>query len=138
MNTHVVDNLGADPNLGGRRGLNDGAQVGLGNEVSLSLLECLGRSVSLCRGLGVDIDLSASLSGSESVLLSLGTVDDLSRNPNTGSGNELSGCCNFSLGDGHDISHGLGDCLCLHDRCGNSLGLYSMVISSGATKIRSK
>ena len=89
----------------------------------------MGRGVSLSRGLGVNIDLSASLSCGKSVLLGFGSVNDFSRNPNTGRGNELSGCCNFSLGDGHDVGHDLSHCLGLSDSGGHGLGLYSMVLA---------
>lgn len=66
--TDVVDDLGADIDTGIGRWLDHRAQVGLGDEVSLSLRDGLRRSVGLGPRLGVDIVLGARLSGSESVL----------------------------------------------------------------------
>lgn len=119
--------MGADPDTGECRGLNNGLQLGLGDKVGLSLLESFSRGVGLRVGLGVDVGLCLGLSSSESMLLDLCLVDDLGRHPNTSSRLEHNGSVDLSLsellgggdaldlclvhgnsgGDGHGLSHGL-------------------------------
>lgn len=92
----VIDDLRADPDAGVRRGLHNRLELGLGDEVSLGLLDSLRRSVRLSVGLGINVDLRLGFRGGQGMLLRLGLVDDFSRNPDTRRGDELSG--------GHDLS----------------------------------
>lgn len=71
----------ANPDAGESGRLYNGADVGPGDEVRLSLGDCLSGGISLRLGPGVDTEQSAGLSRSESVLLRLGAVNDLSGDP---------------------------------------------------------
>ena len=75
---YLVVDLGADPNAGEGGGHNHSRDLSLGLEIGLGLLLSLSGSISLSVSLGVDIVLRGGLSSSESVLLGLGLVDDLS------------------------------------------------------------
>jgi len=77
----VIDDLRADPYLGEGCRVNDSAQLSFCHKVRLSLLESLGSGVCLCIRLGVDVRLGLRLSCGESMLESLGFVDDLGRHP---------------------------------------------------------
>lgn len=102
--THVVNDLSAniDRDVGGR--LEDRAEDRLRHEVGLGFGNSLGRSIRLSLSPRVEVDLGASLSRSESVLLRLGVVDDLRRDPDTRGGHQLRGRQYLGLGERLDIS----------------------------------
>lgn len=127
--THIVDNLRADPHAGVGRRLDDRADLGLGDEVGHR------HGLGLCRGRGlrldlrVDVHLRACLGRGERVLDGLCLVDDLGRDPDAGRRDELGGGHDLRRGDRLDVRHGGGDRggLCDIDCRGHSRGLYAQV-----------
>lgn len=119
--THIVDDVGGDPNTGIRRGLDDCAQLSFGNKVSHGFLDRLGCSVRLSCSLSVDVGLRPGLSSSESLLQRLGVIDDLGRNPDASSWHHLDR--GNDLGNLLDVGHGLGNGFVHGDRGWDGLGI---------------
>ena len=86
---YIINNFCADPDTCIRRRLGNSAQLNASDKVRLSLLQGLGGGVRLCVGLGVDVRLSLSLSGSESMFHCLCLVNDLGGHPNSGRRHDL-------------------------------------------------
>ena len=119
--THIVDDVGGDPNTGICRGLDDCAQLSFGNKVSHGFLDRLGCSVRLSCSLSVDVGLRPGLSSSESLLQRLGVIDDLGRNPDASSWHHLDR--GNDLGNLLDVGHGLGNGFVHGDRGWDGLGI---------------
>lgn len=132
--THIVNDFGTNVDASIGRGLDDCADLRPCNEVRLSLRHGLRSGVSLRLRLGVDVDHGAGLGRSESVLLSLGVIDDLSGYPNAS--------CRDELRRGHDlracerlnVGHDLGHCCGVRDCGGHSRRLANDLLKIDSSR----
>ena len=105
--TYVVDDLRADPDAGVGCGLDNGANVRAGDEVSHRNGLRRSSRVRLSLRLGIGADDRACLGRCERVLKGRSVVNDLRRDPDTRGGHQLRRGHNLSRSNGLDVRHGL-------------------------------
>lgn len=103
--TYIIDDTGADPHAGKGCRKNNSAQLSLSDKVRLSLLQRLSLEISFSGGPGLDIGLCHGLSGSESVLQSFGSVDDLGGHPHASGWPDFDRSEDLSAGNVLDACH---------------------------------
>ena len=127
---HVVDGLGADPDLGRGGGDNRGRHRGEGNGGDLLLSLRRGHALRVNPSGGVDAGLRRRLRSGEGLRESGGPVDHGGRDPDASRGDELGGGIGLGLDQGLGVN--LRSCLRLvvsdSNGGGDSLGLQQKSI----------